>query len=188
MSATKTREGGGQATAAQKRTTKGPGAAKPARQSVKAPDPSEESAATAANSASRESKQERWGPPVVGIGASAGGLVAFKRFFNAMSADSGIAFVLVPHLDPAQESLMVELLARHTAMPLVEAENDMPVEANYVYIIPPNKYITIHGGKLSLTGLEDAADHTEGVRQRLLSERKPSRGTTTVREMGSPTF
>jgi two-component system CheB/CheR fusion protein len=138
--------------AAKKRTTKGPGAAKPARQSVKAPDPSEESAATAANSASTESKPDQWGPPVVGIGASAGGLDAFKRFFGAMPADSGIAFVLVPHLDPAHESLMVELLARHTVMPVVEAENDMPVEANHVYIIPPNKYITIHGGTLSLTG------------------------------------
>ncbi len=91
-------------------------------------------------------------PPVVGIGASAGGLDAFKRFFTAMPADSGIAFVLVPHLDPAHKSLMVELLARHTAMPVVEAENHVAVEANHVYIIPPDKYMTIHGGVLSLTG------------------------------------
>jgi two-component system CheB/CheR fusion protein len=89
---------------------------------------------------------------VAGIGASAGGLDAFKRFFAAMPPDSGIAFVLVPHLDPAHESFMVELLARHTRMPVVEAENDMPVEANHVYIIPPNKYMTIHGGVLRLTG------------------------------------
>jgi two-component system CheB/CheR fusion protein len=138
--------------AAKKRTKKGPREAKPARKSVKPPDPSGESAAPAADPASAESKPERSGPPVVGVGASAGGLDAFKRFFGAMPADSGIAFVLVPHLDPAHESLMVELLARHTAMPVVEAENDMPVEANHVYIIPPNKYITIHGGTLSLTG------------------------------------
>jgi PAS domain S-box-containing protein len=89
---------------------------------------------------------------VAGIGASAGGLDAFKKLFAAMPPDSGIAFVLVPHLDPAHESLMVELMARHTTMPVVEAENDMPVEANHVYIIPPNKYMTIHGGVLRLTG------------------------------------
>jgi two-component system CheB/CheR fusion protein len=89
---------------------------------------------------------------VAGIGASAGGLDAFKKFFAAMPPDSGVAFVLVPHLDPAHESLMVELLARHTPMPVVEAANDLPVEANRVYIIPPNKYMTIHGGVLRLTG------------------------------------
>ncbi|HEY7311451.1 MAG TPA: chemotaxis protein CheB [Gemmataceae bacterium] len=89
---------------------------------------------------------------MAGIGASAGGLDAFKKFFAAMPPDSGIAFVLVPHLDPAHESLMVELLARHTTMPVVEAKNDMPVESNHVYIIPPNKYMTIHGGILRLTG------------------------------------
>jgi two-component system CheB/CheR fusion protein len=99
-----------------------------------------------------ESKPERPGPPVAGIGASAGGLDAFKKFFAAMPADSGIAFVLVPHLDPTHKSLMVELLARHTTMPVVEVENDMPVEANHVYIIPPNKYMTIHDGVLRLTG------------------------------------
>jgi two-component system, chemotaxis family, CheB/CheR fusion protein len=99
-----------------------------------------------------ESKPVRQGPPVVGIGASAGGLDAFKRFFGAMPADSGIAFVLVPHLDPAHKSLMVELPARHTAMPVVEAEHHMTVEANHVYIIPPDKYMTIHAGVLSLIG------------------------------------
>jgi two-component system CheB/CheR fusion protein len=89
---------------------------------------------------------------MAGIGASAGGLDAFKKFFTAMPPDSGIAFVLVPHLDPVHKSLMVELLARHTTMPVVEVENDMPVEANHVYIIPPNKYMTIHDGVLRLTG------------------------------------
>ena len=77
--------------------------------------------------------------------ASAGGLDAFKKFFTAMPPDSGIAFVLIPHLDPKHESLMVELLARHTSMPVVEAAEGMDVEANHVYIIPPNKYMTILG-------------------------------------------
>jgi two-component system CheB/CheR fusion protein len=138
--------------AAKKRTAKGAGEAKPAQQPVRAPDSPEESTATAADEPLTESKEGRPGAPVAGIGASAGGLDAFKKFFTAMPADSGIAFVLVPHLDPAHESLMVELLARHTAMPVVEAENDLPVEPNHVYIIPPNKYMTILGGVLRLTG------------------------------------
>jgi len=67
-----------------------------------------------------------------------------EKFFAAMPADSGIAFVLVPHhLDPTHESLMVELLTRHTSMPVVEAAEGMAVEANCVYIILPNKYMTI---------------------------------------------
>jgi two-component system CheB/CheR fusion protein len=135
--------------ATKKRTTKESGEAKPVPPSEES---SEESSSTLPDADPMESKPERPGPPVVGIGASAGGLDAFKKFFAAMPPDSGIAFVLVPHLDPAHESLMVELLARHTTMPVIEVENDMPVEANHVYIIPPNQYMTIHGGILRLTG------------------------------------
>jgi two-component system CheB/CheR fusion protein len=90
--------------------------------------------------------------PVVGIGASAGGLDAFKKFFAHMPANSGIAFVLVPHLDPQRQSLMVELLARHCTMPVVQAEQGMPVLANRVHVIPPNKYMTISGNVLQLQG------------------------------------
>lgn len=90
--------------------------------------------------------------PVAGIVASAGGLEAFKKLVTAMPADSGIALVLVPHLDPSRESLMVELLARHTTMPVAEATNGMPVVSNHIYIIPPNKYMSIHDGILRLTG------------------------------------
>lgn len=116
------------------------------------PETAEDSSAVQPEAVPLESKPERLGPPVVGIGASAGGLDAFKTFFTALSPDSGIAFVLIPHLDPAHKSLMVELLARHTTMPVVEVENDMPTEANHVYIIPPNKYMTIRDGVLRLTG------------------------------------
>lgn len=98
------------------------------------------------------------GPPVAGLVASAGGLDAFRKFFTAMPADSGIAFVLVPHLDPQHESLMVELMSRHTAMPVVEVAEAMPVEANHVYIIPPNKYLTIQAGTLRLTGPVERGD------------------------------
>src|SRR5262245_20409933 len=88
--------------------------------------------------------------PIVGIGASAGGLDAFKKFFAAMPADSGIAFVLIPHLDPTHESFMANLVGRQTKMPVVEAEEGMTVEANHVYIIPPSKYMTVVGGVLRL--------------------------------------
>jgi len=90
--------------------------------------------------------------PVVGIGASAGGLEAFKRFFSAMPPDNGMAFVLIPHLDPAHRSLMVELLSRQTAMPVREAGDGMQIEPNCVYVIPPNKYLSVHAGRLRHAG------------------------------------
>jgi two-component system CheB/CheR fusion protein len=88
--------------------------------------------------------------PIVGIGASAGGLEAFKEFFSAMPADAGMAFVLIQHLDPDHESLTADLLARHTEMTVVQVEDRMPVEANFVYAIPPNKFLTISDNVLQL--------------------------------------
>src|SRR5579871_1070442 len=89
--------------------------------------------------------------PVVGMGASAGGLASFEAFFRAMPPDSGAVFVLIQHLDPTRESLTAELVAKHTRMPVVQVERDTPVEANHVYVIPPNKYLTIEHGRLRLT-------------------------------------
>ncbi|MGB7217334.1 MAG: chemotaxis protein CheB, partial [Vicinamibacterales bacterium] len=91
----------------------------------------------------RTQRSENLTFPVVGIGASAGGLDAFKKLFSAMPGDSGMAFVLIPHLDPTHESLMVQLLAKQTTMPVIEAQDGMRVEANHVYIIPPNADLTI---------------------------------------------
>ncbi len=91
------------------------------------------------------------GFPIVGIVASAGGLDAFKKFLTAMPADSGMAFVLIPHLDPSHASLMVELLSKVTSMPVVEAGHDMIVEVNSVYIIPPNHFLAIANGRLQLS-------------------------------------
>jgi two-component system CheB/CheR fusion protein len=88
--------------------------------------------------------------PIVGIGASAGGLEAFEAFFRACPEDSGMAFVLVPHLDPGHESLLTEILQRSTAMPVVQALDQIPVAANHVYIIPPNREMTIFNGVLQL--------------------------------------
>jgi two-component system CheB/CheR fusion protein len=81
-------------------------------------------------------------PLLVGIGASAGGLGAFKTFFESMPVDSGMAFVLVQHLAPDHKSMLVDLLGRATAMPVIEAEDGMPVGANRVYVIPPDATLT----------------------------------------------
>jgi len=89
--------------------------------------------------------------PIVGIGASAGGLEAFELFFKTMPADSGMAFVLVPHLDPGHASMLSEILQRNTAMPVHEAEDQMPLLKNHVYIIPPAKDIAIFHGALQLS-------------------------------------
>lgn len=88
--------------------------------------------------------------PVVGICASAGGLSAFKAFLGRLPVDSDMAFVLVPHLDPAHQSLMVELLSRQTEMPVCEITDHMQVLPNHVYIIPPAKYLVIKNSILQL--------------------------------------
>ena len=89
--------------------------------------------------------------PIVGIGASAGGLEAFEQFFRHTPADCGLAFVLVPHLDPSHASLLTEILQRTTTMTVVEALDQMPVAPNRVYIIPPNRDMAIFQGTLQLT-------------------------------------
>jgi two-component system CheB/CheR fusion protein len=86
--------------------------------------------------------------PIVGIGASAGGLDAFQRFFSKTPADSGMAFVLVPHLDAHHKSAMVELLRAYTRMPVIEIADRAQVEADHVYVIPPNATLSIAHGAL----------------------------------------
>ncbi|MGA7934954.1 MAG: chemotaxis protein CheB [Kovacikia sp.] len=92
--------------------------------------------------------------PVVGIGASAGGLEAFIQLLSHLPIDTGMAFVLVQHLDPNQKSLLSEILARITRMPVQEAQEGIAVEPNQVYVIPPNSVITLVQGKLHLTPRE----------------------------------
>ena len=91
------------------------------------------------------------GFPIIGMGASAGGLEAFEQFFRAMPSDSGMAFVLVSHLDPSHVSLLTEILQRSTAMPVVEAKDQMVVEPNSVYVIQPNREMAIFRGTLQLS-------------------------------------
>jgi two-component system, chemotaxis family, CheB/CheR fusion protein len=84
----------------------------------------------------------------VGIGASAGGLAAFKKFLANTPADTGMAFVLVQHLDPHHKSLLVELLGARAAIPVMEAADGIAVRENCVYVIPPDATLTIKDGIL----------------------------------------
>ncbi len=86
--------------------------------------------------------------PIVGIGSSAGGLDALSRLFSSLPADNGMGFVVIQHLAPDRESLVPELLARKTALPIHVAVDETLVEPNQVYIIPPNAQLTIEGGFL----------------------------------------
>ena len=88
---------------------------------------------------------------IVGVGASAGGLEAFEQLLAALPSDSNMAFVLVQHLAPKHESILSELLRKSTKMPVVEVSQGMKVEANHVYVIPPNADMSIADGTLHLT-------------------------------------
>lgn len=92
-------------------------------------------------------------PPthVVGVGASAGGLEALERLFRKMPADSGMAFVVVQHLSPDFKSLMSELLARWTEIPIHAATNDQVLEANRIYLMPPKTEMIVSDGRLLLS-------------------------------------
>jgi two-component system CheB/CheR fusion protein len=89
-------------------------------------------------------------PPIVGIGASAGGLEALELFLRQVPPDSGLAFVIVQHLDPTHQGIMPELLQRVTAMQVFQVKDRMKVEPNCVYVIPPNKDMSILHGLLYL--------------------------------------
>ncbi len=88
--------------------------------------------------------------PVVGIGASAGGLEAVSEFLSAMPSDSGMAFVLVQHLPPDHHSVMAEILAKRTTMPVKEVSDGMAIEIDHVYVIRPGHVLTIANGHLHL--------------------------------------
>lgn len=89
--------------------------------------------------------------PVVGLGASAGGLEAFQNFLMAAPPDAGLAYVLVQHLDPNHESMLAELLSRRTTMPVRQIVDGMPIEPNNLYLIPPNASLVIAEGRLRLS-------------------------------------
>ena len=88
--------------------------------------------------------------PIIGIGASAGGLEALEQFFENMPSDSGMAFVVIQHLDPDHPGIMPELLQRITPMKVFQASDKLVVKPNHVYVIPPNKSMSILRGALFL--------------------------------------
>jgi len=100
--------------------------------------------------APRTSLSHTGGPRVVGIGASAGGLEAFTQFLQALSPDTGMAFVLVQHLEPTHESILPKLLARATKMQVHEARDRMRVEPNHIYVIPANADLSLTDGALHM--------------------------------------
>lgn len=93
--------------------------------------------------------------PIVGIGASAGGLEAFTQLLSHLPSDTGMGFVLIQHLDPHHKSLLTDILTKLTQMPVFEVNDGMSVEPDHVYIIPPNRKMTISQGVLRLTPREN---------------------------------
>src|SRR5262245_1651421 len=88
--------------------------------------------------------------PIVGIGASAGGLEAVTQLLKHLPTNTGMAFVFVQHLDPTHESLLGELLAKETTMPVIQVTEGRVVQPDHVYVIPPNVDMTILDGMLRL--------------------------------------
>jgi two-component system, chemotaxis family, CheB/CheR fusion protein len=95
--------------------------------------------------------------PIVGIGASAGGVEALEQFFKSLPVGNGLAFVVLTHLTPDRESMLPEILGRATRMPVVDARDGEKVEAGHVYVLPPSAILTIREGTLQLrrTGSAD---------------------------------
>jgi len=91
--------------------------------------------------------------PIVGIGASAGGVEALEAFFRAMPADNGMGFVIVTHLPPDRDSLLAEIIGRACHVPVVNARDGQLVEAHHVYVLPPSAILTIGAGRLRLRQL-----------------------------------
>ncbi len=120
---------------------------KPPKQAAKAPD------------AGRIPSDKHESPPVpvVGIGASAGGLEAFREFLEALPDDTGMAFVLVSHLSKTYKSMLSELLSKVTRMPVQEVRGSTPLLANHIYVIPPNTTLAMEDGGL-ITKFMQAGD------------------------------
>src|SRR5439155_22678848 len=89
-------------------------------------------------------------PTVVAVGASAGGLDAFSQMLENLPPSPNVAFVFVQHLSPQHESALPALLSARTALPVVQATDGIEIEANHVYVIPPNAHMEVADGRLNL--------------------------------------
>lgn len=87
---------------------------------------------------------------MVGVGASAGGIEALIEFFEGVPAETGVAFVVTPHLSPEHKSALVDILAKKTSIPISEIAGDTPIEPDHVYVVSPNHYLSIRDGSLRL--------------------------------------
>src|SRR6185437_5580127 len=88
---------------------------------------------------------------IVGLGTSAGGLEACRRLLAALQPSTGMAFILIQHLDPAHQSMMVDLLTGHTSMTVRQATDGMLIEPEHLYVIPPGTYLSVGNGALRLS-------------------------------------
>src|SRR3990172_574492 len=91
----------------------------------------------------KSARSRRVAFPVVGIGASAGGLEAVRELFANLPPDTGMAFVFIQHLDPTHASSLPEILSRITQIPIVETSHDLRLKPNRIFVIPPNKDIQV---------------------------------------------
>ena len=98
--------------------------------------------------------------PVVGVGASAGGVEALEYLFKAMPAEPGMAFVIITHLAPKRESMLPEILARDTRMPVLVAEHDQLVRADHIYVVPADSVLQIENGRLRVLPIADGRERT----------------------------
>ena len=97
--------------------------------------------------------------PIVGVGASAGGLEAFTQLLKALPPDTGMAFVFIQHLAPSHPSALAEILSRSTIMRVMEVRDNTAVEPNHVYVIPPDRSMSLAGGALQLLPREGRGAH-----------------------------
>ncbi len=133
-----------------KKGSKAPGAAKAAHASAPPASLREGKAAPAPEGKESPPEALPLAHPVVAVGASAGGIDAFRRLLAAMPADTGMAFVMVLHLSPQHDSMLAEILARATRLPVVPAADGQRLEPNRVYVIPPGVAPEMQGGCLRL--------------------------------------
>lgn len=140
--------------------------------------------------------------PVVGIGASAGGLEAFTALLKALPPDTGMAFVLVQHMDPKHKSLLNQLLSKATTMTVAQVADRTQLEPNRVYVIPPNKDLTIDRGVLRLTNLRSGHMPIDNFFASLAKDRQKkaigiilsgtasdgTRGLKAIKDFGGTTF
>ncbi len=102
---------------------------------------------------------------LVGVGASAGGLAVLKKLVSTLPVESNMAYIIAQHLDPTHESMLTELLSKVSTVPVQVVEDGVKIEANNIYVIPPNTYLEVKDGKLKLTspndvrGMRKAIDH-----------------------------